>query len=72
VSYQAAAAANAAWVAANSRWYGQAEAIATLIRRTLIRTNAPILSSLSRFVPRVAAANCVSAKPMRRNAHSIT
>src|SRR5947209_4844062 len=38
---------------------GQPDAIATLIRRTLTRTRAPILSSLRRMVPQVALANCV-------------
>jgi hypothetical protein len=38
---------------------GQPDAIATLMRRTLTRTRAPILSSLRRMVPQVALANCV-------------
>src|SRR5437660_10780583 len=47
------AASPQAWAA------GQPDAIATLIRRTLTRTRAPILSSLRRMVPQVALANCV-------------
>ena len=47
------AASPQAWAA------GQPDAIATLIRRTLTRTRAPILSSLRRIVPQVALANCV-------------
>ena len=38
---------------------GHADAIATLMRRTLTRTRAPILSSLRRMVPQVALANGV-------------
>jgi hypothetical protein len=38
---------------------GQLDAIAILIRRTLTRTSAPILSSLRRMVPQVALANGV-------------
>ena len=38
---------------------GQPEAIANLIRRTLICTSAPILSSWRRMVPHVAVANLV-------------
>jgi hypothetical protein len=40
-----------------SAWQGNAEAMATLIRRTLRRTWAPIFSSLGRMVSRVALAN---------------
>jgi hypothetical protein len=47
------AASPQAWAA------GQPEAIATLMRRTLTRTRAPILSSLRRMVPQVALAKCV-------------
>src|SRR5262245_40320617 len=36
---------------------GQLDAIANLMRRTLIRTKAPILSSWRRMVPQVAWAN---------------
>ena len=38
---------------------GQLDAIAILMRRTLTRTSAPILSSLRRMVPQVALANGV-------------
>jgi hypothetical protein len=38
---------------------GQLDAIAILMRRTLTRTNAPILSSLRRMVPQLALANGV-------------
>jgi len=51
---------------------GHADAIATLMRRTLTRTRAPILSSLRRMVPQVAFANGVCCNPMRRKAHSST
>src|SRR4249919_2593117 len=51
---------------------GHADAIATLMRRTLTRTRAPILSSLRRMVPQVAFANGVYCNPMRRKAHSST
>src|SRR5438876_12379773 len=47
------AASPQAWAA------GQPEAIATLMRRTLMRTRATILSSLRRMVPQVALAKCV-------------
>jgi SCO1/SenC len=43
--------------------------MAILIRRTLVRTDAPILRSLRRIVPQVALANCVCLRPMRRSAH---
>ncbi len=49
---------------------GQAEAMANLIRRTEMRTSAPIFNSLSRMVPQVASVNLVSARAMRRNAQS--
>src|SRR5271157_5225453 len=48
---------------------GQADAMAILMRRTLMRTSAPILRSLSRMVPQVACAKSVSWRPMRRRAH---
>src|SRR6478735_4416698 len=51
---------------------GQPDAIALLIRRTLTRTRAPILSSLRRMVPQVALANGVWCRAMRRKAHSST
>jgi hypothetical protein len=40
--------------------------VATLMRRTLTRTRAPILSSLRRMVPQVALANGVWCRAMRR------
>src|SRR5438034_7353527 len=49
---------------------GQADAMAILMRRTLMRTSAPILSSLRRMVPQLACANSVSCRPIRRRAHS--
>ena len=52
--------------------YGQADAMATLMRRTLVRTWAPILRSLSRMAPQVATASWVWRKPMRRSASSST
>jgi hypothetical protein len=52
--------------------HGQADAIATLIRRKLTRTAAPSFSSFSRIAPQVASANSVWARPMRRNAQSST
>src|SRR4029453_13431136 len=51
---------------------GHAEAIATLMRRTLTRTRAPILSSLRRMLPQVAFANGVCCNPMRRKAQMST
>jgi hypothetical protein len=51
---------------------GQAEAMAMRMRRTLMRTRAPILSSLRRMVPQVASARSVSCRPMRRSAQSRT
>src|SRR5258708_16408849 len=51
---------------------GHPDAIATLMRRTLMRTRAPILSSLRRMVPQVALAYSVSWSPMRRKAQSST
>src|SRR6195952_1108200 len=64
---QAPARRSRACARANSCWYGQAEAIATWIRRTLIFTSAPILSSFSRMLPQLARANWVKASPMRRS-----
>ena len=55
-----------------SDWYGNADAIATLIRRTLIRTWAPILNSARRSVPAAASANWVWRRPIRRSAASST
>src|SRR5258705_2075255 len=51
---------------------GHAEAIPTLIRRTEMRTSAPILRNLRRMVPQVASAKAVSARAMRRNAQTST
>ncbi len=58
-SCQAAAVDKRTSASANASWNGQADAIASLIRRTLMRTWAPIFSSLRRMVPQVASANCV-------------
>ena len=55
-----------------SDWYGNADAIATLIRRTLIRTCAPIFNSARRSVPAAASANWVWRRPIRRSAASST
>ena len=67
-----ARAASARRIAARrqSRAAGQADAMAILTRRTLMRTSAPTLSSLRRMVPQVACANAVSCRPIRRRAHS--
>src|SRR5207249_10923411 len=51
---------------------GQPDAIAILIRRTLLVTIAPTLSSLRRIVPHVTSANSVWLKAMRRKAHIST
>jgi hypothetical protein len=51
---------------------GQADAMEILMRRTLKRTIAPILSSLRRMVPQVALAKSVSCRPIRRKAQSNT
>ena len=51
---------------------GQADAMAILMRRTLMRTSAPIFRNLRRMVPQVALAKLVLAKPIRRKAHSST
>jgi hypothetical protein len=50
-------AVSAAWAARYSAWYAKAEGMASLMRRTLVRTSAPILSSLRRMVPQEARAN---------------
>jgi len=42
-----------------SRAIGHPDAIAILMRRTLMRTRAPILRNLRRIEPQVASANCV-------------
>src|ERR1700730_812295 len=49
---------------------GQPDAIAILMRRTLMRTSAPILRNLRRMVPQVALANRVCCSPIRRKAQS--
>jgi hypothetical protein len=49
-----------------------AASIATLIRRTLTRTWAPILRRLSRIVPQVAAANWLCRSPIQRRVSSRT
>src|SRR5689334_2405583 len=49
---------------------GHPDAIAILMRRTLMRTSAPILSSLRRIVPQLALANGVQCSPIRRTAQS--
>jgi hypothetical protein len=51
---------------------GQLDGIEILIRRTLARTYAPILSSLRRIVPHVTFANGVWCRAIRRNAQSRT
>src|SRR5208283_3399679 len=51
---------------------GQADAMAILMRRTEIRTSAPIFNSLSLMVPQVASAKAVSARAMRRSAQTST
>jgi hypothetical protein len=71
-SCQGPALASIAWASANSYCQGQAEAMAILTRRTLIRTQAPIFKSFSRIVLQVALANCVCASPLRRSAQSST
>src|ERR1700748_1187983 len=55
-----------------SRATGQADAMAILMRRTLMRTNAPIFKNLRRMVPQVALAKAVLRRPIRRRAHSST
>ena len=51
---------------------GQPDAIAIFMRRTLIRTSAPIFNSLRRMVPQLALVNGVWWSPIRRTAHSST
>jgi hypothetical protein len=50
----------------NSRWFAQASLIASLTRRTLTLTTAPIFSSLSRIVFAQARASAVFFRPIRR------
>ena len=47
---------------------GKADGMASLMRRALVRTGAPIFKSLRRMVPHDARANWVWASPMRRKA----
>jgi hypothetical protein len=54
-----------ACASAHSCWHGQLDAIATVTRRTLMRTSAPTLSSRSRMEPQVAVANWVCASRER-------
>jgi len=51
---------------AKTALYGQPEAMANLIRRTLMVTRAPILKSLRRMVPQVASARSVACRASRR------
>ena len=51
---------------------GQPDAIAIFMRRTLIRTSAPIFNSLRRMVPQLALAKDVCWSPIRRTAQSRT
>ena len=46
--------------------------MASLIRRTLMRTRAAIFSNLSRIAPQLALAKRVWAGPIRRKAQSST
>ena len=55
-----------------SRATGQADAMAILMRRTLMRTSAPIFKNLRRMVPQVALAKAVLRRPIRRRAQSST
>ena len=64
--------AKAMAASAYSSCQGKAEAMASLIRRQLIRTSAPIFRRRSRMVPLVAAANWVWRRPIRRSAQSRT
>ena len=50
----------------------QAEAMAILMRRTLVFTSAPIFRSRRPIVPQVAVASSVCGRPMRRSAHIST
>src|SRR3954470_16793200 len=56
---------NRAWARRKTAASGQLEAIATRMRRTLRVTRAPIFRIFRRMLPQVAAANSVSARPMR-------
>src|SRR5712671_4859364 len=67
-----AAAASRTAAQPQARAAGQPDAIAILMRRTLMRTSAPILRNLRRMVPQVALANFVCCSPIRRKAQSST
>ena len=54
---QKAARASRRWASAYSCRQGKAEAMASLMRRQLMRTRAPIFKSRCRMVPQVAVAN---------------
>lgn len=54
---QQVARARLRWTRAYSGWQGKTEAMASLIRRQLILTSAPIFKSRSRTVAQVAAAS---------------
>src|SRR5215203_7094216 len=69
-AFAASARRRAAWPQCSAA--GQAEAMAILMRRTEMRTNAPILRNLRRMVPQVALAKAVSARAMRRIAQIST
>jgi len=64
-----AAQLSASQASANTPCAGQADAMATLIRRTRFVTSAPICNCFSRIVPQVACSNSVSASAIRRSAH---
>src|SRR3712207_6062952 len=61
-----AVAVSLAWARANLCWQGCAEAMASLTRRTEMRTSAPTFSRASRMVPQVASANWVWANSLYR------
>src|SRR5258706_6149533 len=54
------------WAKAKMALYGHPDAMANLIRRTLMVTRAPILNSLRRMAPQVASAHLVVAAGHRR------
>src|SRR6266404_1747069 len=54
------------WAVAKMALYGHPDAMANLIRRTLMVTRAPILNSLRRMAPQVASARSVVCKARRR------
>ena len=63
-----AASANRRAARPHSSAAGHAEAMASLMRRTEMRTSAPIFKNLSLMVPQVASAKMVSTRPIRRSA----